>query len=280
VRTVPLSRREIEYPEMREMHDASALATPAEVAAWREAAGTFSTPEHHGAAERGIPLAPMPPAPREPVEAVIRRRGSTRRFAPTPISFDALSAILHVVAADLPADFQPPSRRWTEIYAVIHAVAGLAPGAYWFDRNSSSLLPLRLGNFRREAGALALGQELAADAAADLFWLSDLNGVLRTLGNRGYRAAQLEAAIGGGRTYLAAFALGIGGTGLTFFDDDVTNFFGPHADGKSPMFLMALGNPYRSRKATRISLPYLAERTAGSKANGSDRWRGDARSSS
>ena len=73
----------------------------------------------------------------------------------------------------------------------------------------------------------------------------DLDPVLARFGNRGYRAAQLEAAIEAGKTYLAAYALGIGATGLTFFDDDVTRFFSPHAAGKSVMFLMAFGRPQR-----------------------------------
>ena len=30
-------------------------------------------------------------------------------------------------------------------------------------------------------------------------------------------------------------------TGLTFYDDDVTAFFSPHAAGKSVIFLIALG---------------------------------------
>ena len=69
--------------------------------------------------------------------------------------------------------------------------------------------------------------------------------MLSELGNRGYRAAQLEAAIAGGKAYLAAYALGFGASGLTFFDDDVTAFFSPHARGKSVMFLMAIGVPER-----------------------------------
>jgi nitroreductase len=69
--------------------------------------------------------------------------------------------------------------------------------------------------------------------------------VLARFGNRGYRVAQQEAAIVGGKLYLAAYALGLGATGLTFFDDDVTAFFSPHAAGKSVMFLVALGHGRR-----------------------------------
>jgi hypothetical protein len=34
-------------------------------------------------------------------------------------------------------------------------------------------------------------------------------------------------------------------SGLTFFDDDVTSFFSPHAAAKSVMFLVALGKSVR-----------------------------------
>jgi hypothetical protein len=70
--------------------------------------------------------------------------------------------------------------------------------------------------------------------------------VLKRFGNRGYRVAQLDAAVAGGKLYLAAYALRLGATGLTFFDDDVTDFFSPHAAGKSVMFLVAAG---RGKKA-------------------------------
>ena len=63
----------------------------------------------------------------------------------------------------------------------------------------------------------------------------------------GARATQFDAAITGGRLYLAAYALRLGATGLTFYDDDVTAFFSPHAAGKSVMFLVALGKPVKRK---------------------------------
>jgi len=47
--------------------------------------------------------------------------------------------------------------------------------------------------------------------------------------------------------YLAAYAQRLGATGLTFFDDDVTDFFSPHAKGKSAIFLVALGKAQKLR---------------------------------
>ena len=102
---------------------------------------------------------------------------------------------------------------------------------------------LKQGEFRQDAGYLGLQQELPADASVDLFFLADLNAALESYGNRGYRMAQTEAAIRAGKVYLAAYALRLGASGLTFFDDDVTEFFSPHAAGKSVMFLIALGRP-------------------------------------
>jgi hypothetical protein len=85
----------------------------------------------------------------------------------------------------------------------------------------------------------------------NIFCLADLRPILERYGNRGYRAAQLEAAIIGGKCYLAAYGQQLGATGLTFFDDDVTAFFAPHAAGKSVMFLTAVGQPAKKRVLTK-----------------------------
>jgi nitroreductase len=130
---------------------------------------------------------------------------------------------------------------------IVHAVEDLPPGAYVFHRENSSLESLKPGDFRRDAGYLGLGQEIPADCSVDVFFLTDLNKILARFGNRGYRAAQLEASIVGGKLYLAAYAQRLGASGLTFFDDDVTEFFSPHASGKSVMFLLALGKSVKKK---------------------------------
>jgi len=256
--TLPLSAHELAYPEVVAAHRASSLPSPDEVRAWRAAAalraesGTAKLGgEQSGRGEPGgrpsatgiVPLASsVAPAREEPIERVIQRRGSTREFARESIGLDVLSTIVRGVSGDIPSDIAADAARG-DLYLIVNAVDRLAPGAYVVDRARDALVVLRAGEPRREAGHLALGQPLAADAAVNLYWLVDLPRVLARLGNRGYRAAQLDAAIRGGKTYLAAFALGIGATGLTFFDDDVTDFFSPHAAGKSVMFLMAIGRP-------------------------------------
>ena len=232
--TLPLSREEIDHPLLGEAHAASALSSPEAVARWRAAPDAPSP----AARPAEVPLVPLPPgAIREPVEAVILRRGSARRFSHAPIPLQALATVLRVAAVPPALDVHAPST----CYVIANAVDDLASGAYVVTPDGG-LDGLRRGEFRREAGFLGLGQMLPADAAADLYWLVDLDAVFARLGDRGYRVAQLEAAIAGGRTYLAAYALGLGATGLTFFDDDVTAFFSPHATGKSVMFHMAIGS--------------------------------------
>jgi nitroreductase len=83
---------------------------------------------------------------------------------------------------------------------------------------------------------------------------------LERFGSRGYRAAQLEASIIAGRIYLAVYALRLGATGLTFYDDGVTEFFSPHGQNKSPMFLVALGKRAR-RVAAKVDTSGLSPQT-------------------
>jgi SagB-type dehydrogenase family enzyme len=135
----------------------------------------------------------------------------------------------------------------TEPYLIVNAVDGLSPGAYVFDRHTRSLELLKDGDFRREAAFLGLDQELAGDAAVNAYWLADLATITDRSGQRGYRAAQLEAAIEGGKLYLAAYALRFGATGLTFFDDDVARFFGLDPSRFGVMFLTAVGHPMQRR---------------------------------
>ena len=119
---------------------------------------------------------------------------------------------------------------------------GLEQGVYVFHKEQNALEIINSGDYHQIAGQLSLGQSLAADASVNIYFLTDLHHVLDRFGNRGYRAAQLDASITAGKIYLAAYALKVGASGLTFFDDNVVEFFSPHAKDKSVMFLIALGN--------------------------------------
>ncbi len=232
--TIPLSQREVEYPAMLEMHDASSLESEEEVAQWRGKQPVLLIFRSGGEAVRLQPL-PEEEQPKDTIEQVILRRGSTRAFdKAASITLAQLSTILDCATRGLPADFlEPPGAQLNDLYLIVHSVQALKPGSYFFRRERNTLELLKEGEFRAEAYHLGLEQELPADACVDIFFLADLKLILERYGNRGYRAVQLEAGAIGGRMYLAAYAQRLGATGLTFFDDDVINFFSPHAKGKS-----------------------------------------------
>ena len=146
----------------------------------------------------------------------------------------------------IPADcLDLTSEPLNDLYLIVNAVDGLEQGAYVFHREAQALELLKAGNFRNIAGRLALNQALGSDASVNVYFLINMDPMLVRFGNRGYRIAQLEAAITAGKLYLAAYALRSGATGLTFFDDDVAAFFSPHSVNKSVMFLIALGQPLK-----------------------------------
>jgi SagB-type dehydrogenase family enzyme len=244
--TIPLSQHEVEYPAMLEMHDASSLESVEEVAQWRGKPPVLPSYALAGEAVR-LPRLPEEEQPKDTIEQVVLRRGSTRTFdKAASITLAQLSTILDYATRGLPADFlEPPGAQLNDLYLIAHSVQGLKAGAYFFGREHNTLELLKEGEFRAEAHHLGLEQELPADACVDIFFLADLKRILERYGNRGYRAVQLEAGAIGGKIYLAAYAQHLGATGLTFFDDDVIRFFSPHAKDKSAIFLLAIGIPLK-----------------------------------
>ena len=243
------SAREVVYPEIAEAHSSAYLVTPEEVPLLRGNPPTLNGGEVDN---KLVPLQPLSEEeePDELLEPVIVRRGSSRRFRREPVTFSQLSTILQAGSEDIPADFLGiPGAGLTQGYLVVNSVNGLESGSYALNPQTRTLEQLKTGDFRQEAGYLGLQQELPADASVNVYFMTDLAAVLERYGNRGYRMAQTEAAIRAGKMYLAAYALRLGASGLTFFDDDVTDFFAPHASGKSVMFLIALGRPRPRRRA-------------------------------
>jgi SagB-type dehydrogenase family enzyme len=243
--TMPLSKSEVDYPEIRAIHQASSLESESEVVAWRQsgkAKGEGMVEEAAGNRLFSLQSLRDDEIPNDSIEDVITRRGSTREFARAPITLAQLSTMLDRATRGIEADFlNSAAETLNDVYLIVHAVEGLPAGAYVFRRGRRALELLKEGDFRGDAGHLGLGQGIPADCSANIYFLADLHRALERFGNRGYRAAQLEAAIMGGKIYLAAYAQRLGASGLTFFDDDVTEFFSPDAAGKSVMFLVAVG---------------------------------------
>jgi SagB-type dehydrogenase family enzyme len=225
-----LSRSEHVFAAIRAVHDAGDLRA-ADVARWRER----------------LPEEPVGPRtaddPPDPLEDVVMRRGSARRFTPGAIPGEALRRILRLATAGIPTDLCPRGSMLVRPYVVANDVIGAEPGVYAFDQGELRLL--REGELRAHAGFLCLEQRLGADAAATHFLMTDLGAVLGALGDRGYRLAQLEGGIVTGRLYLAAYAHRLGATGLTFYDDAVAGFLGGEAERLSCLLAVAIGRSPR-----------------------------------
>jgi SagB-type dehydrogenase family enzyme len=253
--TVALSKEEVDYPEIRRIRAASTLVDGDQVRGWRTA---FAPPPSSPSNGTRFPLEPLAErkGPGRTLGDVILRRGSTRRFARTAISFPELSTILDRSTPGVPADFLgAPGTSLLDIYLIANAVEGLPNGAFHFSPSGRALELLKDGGFRREAGFLCLEQQLGADAGAVVFFLADLTWILARYGNRGYAATQLEAGIVGGKMYLSAYALGLGATGTTFYDDEVTAFFSPHSRSKGAIFAVALGRAARVPGRAELLVP-------------------------
>jgi SagB-type dehydrogenase family enzyme len=243
--TEPLSPHEHSYPEIIEAHERGVLDDGRQAAAWRRRG---PAPRPAESTSPAIEFGAETAFPAEDLDAVIRRRGSTRAFDHAPIARSALQHLLAAASAAVPADYRrAPDQSLVDLYLVVNAVDDVEPGAYRWDAAGRRLERLWRGERRRDAGILALGQALGADAAVDVYAVADLEAVLAAMGTRGYRAATLDGGIAGGRMYLAAYADRLGATGLTFFDDDVARFFGLDPRRFGVMFLTAVGVPARRR---------------------------------
>jgi SagB-type dehydrogenase family enzyme len=263
---------EISYPEIWELNRASKLTSKQEIEEWINNAHRHhnhqlisTTTSHHLQGKGAINdennnnnVIIISNELKEDIKnsrslkETILWRGSSRRFARTDISLSALKTILYSSTRGVPIDIFRERSSLIEIYFIANGVDGLTPGAYFYNRNisaatkpaTSSIHKIReIASSRNISGYLCLGQSLFSDASVVFFLMTDLQSVLRSLGNRGYRASQFEAGIIAGKIYLSAYALRLGASGSTFFDDAVTEFFSPHASNRSTMIAVGVGIP-------------------------------------
>jgi SagB-type dehydrogenase family enzyme len=240
--TEPVSQREVTFAEIPRMHAASSLTSSEEAAIWRSAPPGRIRPPAQGST---IPLEPLAlnGLPQAPIEDVILERRSVRHYdSDRPVTYEQFSTVLDRSSRGIAADCLVASGLpLHDQYLIVNAVEGLSPGIYLHRTREGTVELLRSGNFRAAAAHLAYDQSYAGEAHVNSYYLTDLGPVLATYGNRGYRLAQLEAALYAGRLHLAAQAMGLGAVASTSFDDEVVDFFSPRAANASYMFVTVFG---------------------------------------
>jgi SagB-type dehydrogenase family enzyme len=185
----------------------------------------------------GAALLDVPPS--DPLDAVVRRRGSQRlmdrsRTLPRALLVWPMNAAMRGIDA--------PHR------VVVHGVDDVAPGLYrWPDLS----MPLRAGDLRDELERICLDQTLAADAAYVVIAAAPPSA----LDDRTYRDAQLVAGLVEGRLHLAAYALGASATGMTFLDSEVPALLGERDDLATLLFTCVGVPEYVSRPGGEPAAP-------------------------
>ena len=178
------------------------------------------------------------------VLAIIAARRSVRRFAPTPLAQAALAGVL----AGMTAARSPPLlSAAVQVYVVVNAVVGLAPGAYRYESGLHRLVPRRANtNLRATAQAAAFHQDVIGGAAV-VFVLAIKRATLAADASgpaRGYRHAFIEAGLVGERIYIEAGARGLGVCAVgAFYDAEAAALVVIDPDREWVVHFAALGVP-------------------------------------
>ena len=190
----------------------------------------------------------------------ILRRGSTRKFARSSIPLLTLSSIIYNSTRGISIDFKEDTETLIDIYLIANDVKSLDVGGYFYNRNHNSLELIKNKIPKDISGHLCLDQALFSDASVVLFLMANLNKIIKTLGNRGYRVLNLKQVLWLEKYIYQTYAHGIGASGSTFYDDLVTNIFLPHSKEKSTMIAVGIGNPsYKSRSGKILPVIFKKE---------------------
>jgi nitroreductase len=171
------------------------------------------------------------------LDDVILQRGSTRLMDPEATV--AREVFEFALAASLRGTPVPH-------FVAVHGVEGLAPGLYrWPDLDRA----VRREPLREKLLRVCWDQDLGRDAAFVVMGAVDVD----QLDDRGYREAQLAAGLVEGRLHLAAYALGIGASGMTFLDSEIAGLLGEPLAG---LLFTCVGVPtYRNKGGGRPGEP-------------------------
>jgi len=261
--TLPLSNKgEVEDPKIWQLHEHSSLGSKKETEEWVNKTIKFkddinrinNTNQQILEKERSYDKSSS-------LGEVILMRGSSRRFSRRQIPKGILNNILYSSTRGVPMDILKDGATLIDAYIIANDITDLAPGGYYYNHRTNSLELIKsTGASRSISGHLCLGQSLFSDASAVLFLMADLHYVFENFGNRGYRAVQFESGVIAGKVYLSSYAHMLGASGSTFYDDDVTQFFSPHAKDKDTMIAVGIGVPaYKARSGKILAGPLSRE---------------------
>lgn len=233
-----LSAKEIDYPAVREIHQAGVRSGESE--GERVVART----------EMIHALGPSPTI-RTPVETpgswpesadypdVVFRRRSRRNFIKKSVSREALNALLDGLCRGgegLTGD------QGVAVGFLAGQVENVEPGFYLLDREKKFYSLASPAELISRSTSVCLDQEWLRNAGVHFLFLANLDIVDRRWGARGYRYAMLTAGRLGERLYVAAEAMSLGCCGIgAFYDSEAGEMLGLNQNS-SLLYLVAVGN--------------------------------------
>jgi SagB-type dehydrogenase family enzyme len=240
-----VATKEMDYPAVREFHQASASPH-------RKAGPAPEMGHELGVVPETWTKAPDPctwPEIMNYSEALYKRR-SRRNFVKEPLSEDHAGALLDSICAEDLAISAGGAEypRTLAIAFLAGDVEGMERGFYLLDTEEASLGLVRSGDFIESMAHICLDQQWLANAAVHFLFLTNLDLIDQTWGARGYRYAMLTAGRVGQRLYMAATAMGLGCCGIgALYDKEAAELLGLNEASKL-LYLVAIG-PVKSKLA-------------------------------
>ncbi len=237
-----VSKREIDYPAIREMHRASeALVSPEgngpemidnlglSPVTSEEVFGPSS-----GTGEMGYP------------DCLFARR-SSRNFIREPLEKEHLLTLLNSLC---PFDGDESKREFMDnqtlaVGFLANNIQGIDPGLYRLNPLKRSYGLITAGAFMDRMAEACLNQAWLANSSIHFLFLSNLDRLERVCGPRGYRYAMLTAGRMGERIYVLATSLRLGCCGIgAFYDREAAELIGLNKDSRL-LYLVAVGKVKR-----------------------------------
>ncbi len=230
LRACIVSGNEIDYPAIREIHDAGRMYPLSKNIA-DIPYNTLNTDEWTDieTADDTTEDIPYP-------ECLFRRR-SKRNFIDEEISRTDFMKILHTVSEVSRIN----NREIIHTMFFAEKVENLAPGLYYLNRPVKKFGMMKPGLYGNKIANTCLNQGWLKNAGIHFVFSCNLEELDKTYGPRAYRYAMMDAGRTGQLLYIAAASLGLGCCGIgAFYDDEALELTGLN-DGQQILYFAAAG---------------------------------------
>ncbi len=225
-----------------------ALTSALMLHAAQAAAATFETGGNRMTSTETIALPQPRTAGTMSLEETLQKRRSVRDFLQTPISLAEVSQLLWAAQGVTHAEGHrtAPSAGALyplELYLVVGNVRNLPAGIYRYARRMHRLEPFRSGHFLANISAAALHQTWIEDSAVILIFAAIESRTIGKYGARGIRYIHMEAGHAAQNVLIQAVALGLGGTPVGAFDDELAAQTMGLPREEKVLYLLPIGKP-------------------------------------